>query len=97
MTEAVLEVTDLSAGYGGGVVALSGFSLALAPGRMTCLLGANGAGKTTALGAIGGRVRLRGGTVRLRGRDITKIPADARVRAGLGVVPEGPSCSPTCP
>ncbi|MQA24144.1 MAG: ATP-binding cassette domain-containing protein [Micromonosporaceae bacterium] len=88
MTEAVLEAVDIDAGYG-GTIALRGFAVRLVPGRITCLLGANGAGKTTALGAIGGWVRPRAGSIRLRGQDVTNRRADARVRAGLGVVPEG--------
>jgi len=88
MTEPVLEADAVHAGYG-TTVALRDFGVRLAPGAMVCLLGANGAGKTTALGAIGGWVRLRSGTVRLRGRNVTRATPDARVRAGLGVVPEG--------
>jgi branched-chain amino acid transport system ATP-binding protein len=53
------------------------------------ILGANGAGKTTLLRTITGLVRAAAGSVRFRGRDITRLPVEEVVRAGLAHVPEG--------
>jgi branched-chain amino acid transport system ATP-binding protein len=77
-----LEVENLSLQFG-GVKALDGVSLDVAPGSITALIGPNGAGKTSAFNAISGFYKPRTGTVRLDGRDITSVPA--RARAGLGL------------
>jgi branched-chain amino acid transport system ATP-binding protein len=83
-----LEVNDLDVRYG-RVHAVRGVSLALAEGEIVAVLGANGAGKSSLLRAVLGLVRPAGGTVIFDGRDITRWPASARVRAGLVLVPEG--------
>jgi len=84
----LLEVKDLQAGYGAAEV-LHSVSLKVANGACVCLLGANGAGKTTALSAICGLVAVRSGTVVFDGAEIAKKSADAIVRAGISLVPEG--------
>jgi branched-chain amino acid transport system ATP-binding protein len=84
----MLEVTDLVSRYG-AVRALDGVSLAVGEGTLTAVLGANGAGKTTLLRTITGLVRASAGSVRFRGRDITRLPVEEMVRAGLAHVPEG--------
>lgn len=68
----------------GDFTALSGVSLDVAAGSTISLIGPNGAGKTTLINALSGRVALAGGTIALAGRDITRLPAHARARAGLG-------------
>jgi branched-chain amino acid transport system ATP-binding protein len=90
----ILEVIDLDVGYAGGITGLAGLSLNVPAGQMVALLGANGAGKSTTLKAIsnllpfeGGRVRR--GTIRFEGRDITNIPAYKLSRMGLIHVREG--------
>jgi branched-chain amino acid transport system ATP-binding protein len=83
-----LEVKDLKAGYGAAEV-LHSVSLKVASGACVCLLGANGAGKTTTLSAICGLVAVRSGTVLFGGADISEKSADAIVRAGISLVPEG--------
>ena len=88
MTSAVLEVTDLGVTYGQRR-ALDGVSLTVAPGEIVTLLGANGSGKSTTLRTISGLVRPARGAVRYGDRDLTRLPADAIVAAGIGHVPEG--------
>jgi branched-chain amino acid transport system ATP-binding protein len=75
------------AGYGRTVV-LDGVSLALAGGATLALLGRNGVGKTTLLATIMGHTTLHGGTIRFQGADIAALPAYARCRAGVGIVPQ---------
>jgi branched-chain amino acid transport system ATP-binding protein len=84
----VLEISGLTSRYG-AVRALDGVDLAIPEGSVTAVLGANGAGKTTLLRTITGLVRCAAGSVRFRGRDITRTPVENLVRAGLAHVPEG--------
>jgi branched-chain amino acid transport system ATP-binding protein len=84
----VLEVVDLTVAYG-PVVALHGVSLTVADGSMTTVLGANGAGKTTLVRTISGLTRPRGGSVRLDGRDITRLAPEEIARLGIAHVPQG--------
>ena len=86
MTE-LLAIEGLTAGYGEARV-LSGISLALAEGESLALLGRNGMGKTTLLSSIIGVTRLFGGTLRLAGRDITRMRPEQRAGAGIGWVPQ---------
>jgi branched-chain amino acid transport system permease protein len=86
--EALLEVSGLRAGYG-PVTVLSDVSLEVRRGEVVALLGANGAGKTTALRTIAGLHRARAGSVRFDGADITNARAHRIVDRGLVQVPEG--------
>jgi branched-chain amino acid transport system ATP-binding protein len=79
---ALLEVSDLRVAYG-GVPAVSGISLSVASGEIVGLIGPNGAGKSSALNAISGDVRASGGSVRLAGRNVTRLPPYRRARLGL--------------
>jgi branched-chain amino acid transport system ATP-binding protein len=88
MAEPVLRVEALEAGYN-EVQVLWGISLAVAPGTMTALLGANGAGKTTSLRAITGSIRPFAGRVFFAGEDVTRLPPHAKAARGLVLVPEG--------
>jgi branched-chain amino acid transport system ATP-binding protein len=90
----LLEVEDLHVRYGGAGLALDGVSLAVPEGGAVALLGANGAGKTTALRAITGLLRFHGGqvtsgAVRFEGRSILGRPTDVLVAAGIAQVLEG--------
>ena len=69
--------------------ALSDVSLTLAAGGTVAIIGANGAGKSTLLRTIAGLHDPSAGTIRLEGRDITRLPAHHRVAAGIVLVPEG--------
>ena len=88
MAEAALAIAGLDAGYG-AVQVLRGFSLELAKGEVLCLLGRNGAGKTTALKAIMGLVSVRSGSIVKDGADLTKLPAHEVPRTGVAYVPQG--------
>ncbi len=73
----------------GGVQALKGISLEVAEGAITCLIGANGAGKSTTLRAISGMVALTEGEIRFQGRRIDGMDPEEIVEMGIGHVPEG--------
>ena len=83
----LLVLEALTAGYGEAKV-LSGLSLTLAEGESLALLGRNGMGKTTLLNSIIGLTRRFGGSLRLDGRDITRLPPEQRAAAGVGWVPQ---------
>ncbi len=83
----LLRLDGVTAGYGDGIV-LDEVSLTIRPGESLAVLGRNGVGKSTLLETIMGNTRLRGGSLHLDGVDITRLPPHARVRAGLGWVPQ---------
>ena len=85
---AQLELRNLSAGYG-QVQILWGVSLSLQDGRLTSLVGANGAGKTTMLRAIMGSLKPWSGSVQLDGKTVTGMPPYQKAAQGLVLVPEG--------
>jgi branched-chain amino acid transport system ATP-binding protein len=72
----------------GPLEALHGLTVAAPGPGLTVLLGRNGSGRTTALGALAGTVPLSGGVVEWDGTDITRLPAYERARRGLVLVPE---------
>ncbi|MCW5770172.1 MAG: ABC transporter ATP-binding protein [Rhodospirillaceae bacterium] len=84
----MLEVKGISASYG-AVRALENVSLEVPAGRIVCLLGANGAGKTSTLNCISGVVPLTSGSIRFEGDDITGWSIDRIVKRGIVQVPEG--------
>jgi len=83
----LLEVENLSAGYGEAVV-LDGISLALGEGRTLALLGRNGTGKTTFIDTLAGATRQHGGSIRLGGQRIDGLASHLRAAAGIGWVPQ---------
>jgi ABC-type branched-subunit amino acid transport system ATPase component len=87
MTGPLLEVEALEAGYGEALV-LRGVDVHASAGEIVSIIGPNGAGKSTLLKAIYGLVRVRGGSVRLRGEDVTRLRADRLTRAGVNYVPQ---------
>ena len=84
----MLEVRDINIVYGKHV-AIDRISLEVGKGEMVAILGANGAGKSSLLGAIGGRTRPAGGSVVYEGRDILALPPHEVVEHGIVIVPEG--------
>jgi branched-chain amino acid transport system ATP-binding protein len=84
----ILEVDNLHTYYG-AIHALKGISLTVEEGEIVSLIGANGAGKTTALNTISGIVRAHSGEVRLAGDDVTHLPPHQIVARGVVQVPEG--------
>jgi branched-chain amino acid transport system ATP-binding protein len=84
----MLEIKNLTVSYG-AVTALHGISLSVPDGKIVTLIGANGAGKTTALKTISGLLKPRGGEVLYDGRNIAGLPPHQIVKLGLSHVPEG--------
>jgi branched-chain amino acid transport system ATP-binding protein len=84
----MMSVKGFDAFYGRSQ-ALRNFTIDLKGGEVLCLLGRNGAGKTTALKTIMGTVRPASGTLTLDGKDLTGLPAKDIPRAGIGYVPQG--------
>ncbi|MEW5863087.1 MAG: ABC transporter ATP-binding protein [Pseudomonadota bacterium] len=83
----LLEVRELQVHYG-GIRAVRGIDFDVGEGELVCLIGANGAGKSSTLRAICGLVA-RSGQVRYRGEDLAGIPTFELPRKGLVMVPEG--------
>ncbi|MDH4190131.1 MAG: ABC transporter ATP-binding protein [Betaproteobacteria bacterium] len=84
----LLEVTGLEVRYG-GIRAVKGVDLTVDDGELICLIGANGAGKSSVLRAICGSAIQRSGSVRYAGEDILSLPVHELARRGLVMVPEG--------
>jgi branched-chain amino acid transport system ATP-binding protein len=78
----VLQVRELTLAFG-GVKALTGVSLDVAPGSITAVIGPNGAGKTSLFNTISGFYRPASGQVLFDGTDITRVPAPRRAALGL--------------
>ena len=88
MSVAKLSARGLQAGYG-DVQVLWDVSLDVDPGEIVCVVGSNGAGKTTALRCLSGLLPARAGEVRVDGADLTNAPPAALLDAGIAHVPEG--------
>jgi branched-chain amino acid transport system ATP-binding protein len=84
----LLEVDGLAVARGAGL-ALRDCGFRLEAGRALAVLGANGAGKSTLMQAIIGLLRVRAGTIRLRGQTIHALRPARRARLGIGYCPEG--------
>jgi len=84
----LLEIERLEVRYG-GIRAVKGIDLAVGEGELVCLIGANGAGKSSTLRAICGLAPQRAGSVRYAGADIAGLPVFELPRRGLVMVPEG--------
>ena len=84
----ILEVKGLRVSYG-AIEALHGVDLEVPAGEVVALIGANGAGKTTALRAISKMIRPSGGSVRFLGEDVTGLASHLLVARGMAHAPEG--------
>ena len=82
MGEALLRLRDLTKRFG-GLTATDGVTLDIAPGEIHALIGPNGAGKTTLVHQICGALAPDAGSVTFGGREVTRLAAHERVRAGL--------------
>jgi branched-chain amino acid transport system ATP-binding protein len=85
---AILQMEDVHTYYGDSHV-LQGISLHVAQGELVCLLGRNGAGKSTTIGSIIGFNPPRRGHVTFRGTEITRCPPYQIATSGVGLVPQG--------
>jgi len=83
MTEAILATRDLSRRFG-GLMANTNVAIELHRGQVHAVLGPNGAGKTTLINLLSGDLRASSGTIRYKGRDITRYSPDRRSRIGIG-------------
>ena len=90
---AVLDVSELSANYGGRNI-LDGVNLQVHAGEIVTVIGHNGAGKSTLLRAIFNLVPWRSGHISLKGRDVMGLPSDQLLMAGLAYVPQHRSVFP---
>lgn len=86
--EKLLTIENIEVRYG-VVQVLWNISLSVAKGSVTCIIGANGAGKTTTLNTIAGVLPVARGCITFAGEDITTLPAHARVRRRISLIPEG--------
>jgi branched-chain amino acid transport system ATP-binding protein len=84
----LLELENVNSYYG-KIHALKGISLTVEEGEIVTLIGGNGAGKTTTLRSISGLLHPREGSVRLMGKDISRMAPNLVHKEGLGLVPEG--------
>jgi branched-chain amino acid transport system ATP-binding protein len=84
----MLQLENVNVFYG-AIHALRNVSIAVRPGEVVTLIGANGAGKSTTLRAITGLLTPRSGRVTFEGEDITGVPAHRRVARGISMAPEG--------
>ena len=84
----MLNVSGLSSGYGGAQV-LYDVSFNVEAGEIVCLLGRNGAGKSTCLKTIMGLIRATGGRVECGDVEVSRLPADEVPRNGIGYIPQG--------
>ncbi|HEX2215320.1 MAG TPA: ABC transporter ATP-binding protein [Xanthobacteraceae bacterium] len=79
----ILETRDLTIRFGGHV-AVNAVTCAFEPGTLTAIVGPNGAGKTTYFNLMSGQLRATAGQVLWNGEDISRLPASARARRGIG-------------
>ncbi|MEN8245381.1 MAG: ABC transporter ATP-binding protein [Thermodesulfobacteriota bacterium] len=84
----MLKLEKLCCGYG-PMQAVHALDMAVTPGRVMALLGANGAGKSSTLMSIAGHVEIQGGKITYQGDDLAGETPMQRVAAGIGLVPEG--------
>ena len=84
----MLKVENIDLHYG-AAQALKGVSLTAETGKITCLMGRNGVGKTSTLRAVAGQHGISSGRIIWNGEDISALPAHARARKGIAVVPQG--------
>jgi branched-chain amino acid transport system ATP-binding protein len=94
MADPVLIGDAMTGGYGGADI-LHACTIAVEKGEIAVIVGPNGAGKSTAMKAVFGMLKLREGQVRLMGEDITALTPQARVRKGMGFVPQSANIFPS--
>jgi urea transport system ATP-binding protein len=84
----MLETKDLTLHYGGSQI-LYGVSIVAEPGKVTCIMGTNGTGKTSLLKAISGTHLRSGGSVELAGESVGRVTPQEMAKRGIGYVPQG--------
>ena len=84
----MLDVSAINLHYG-AAQALRGVSLMAEPGKVTCVMGRNGVGKTSLLRAIVGQHAISAGAITFEGKDISRLSTVERARSGIAIVPQG--------
>jgi branched-chain amino acid transport system ATP-binding protein len=84
----MLELSNIDVAYG-NIQALHGIDLIARPGEITAVLGANGAGKSSLLKSVAGLAPITGGSVKVDGQDLTRMPTHVRAGQGLSLAMEG--------
>ena len=85
---AFFEGNQMTGGYGNGPDIISSCSVNVDRGEIVAILGPNGAGKSTAMKAMLGLLNLKSGTVKIDGKDISKLSPQDRVKQGISFVPQ---------
>ena len=85
---AFFEGNQMTGGYGNGPDIISSCSVNVNKGEIVAILGHNGAGKSTAMRAMLGLLNLKSGTVKIDGKDISKLSPQDRVKQGISFVPQ---------
>ncbi|PZC51682.1 MULTISPECIES: ABC transporter ATP-binding protein [unclassified Mesotoga] len=88
MASEILIVDELQVSYG-VIKAVKGITLSVEEGSIVTIIGSNGAGKSTTLGAISGLIRPSGGRISFRGNKINRLGAAKTAKLGISLVPEG--------
>jgi branched-chain amino acid transport system ATP-binding protein len=91
---AILEITDVTAGYGAGPNILTGLSLEVEEAKSYCIIGPNGAGKSTLLKVVAGLLHPRSGDVVFRGESLANRRPDQVLGAGVCFVPQDQALFP---
>src|SRR5438477_5857037 len=86
--QTMLDVNAIDLHYG-AAQALRNVSLTAEPGKVTCVLGRNGVGKTSLLDALAGQQPVSSGSIVLDETDITRLKPEERARRGIAYVPQG--------
>jgi len=88
VSEPILEVSNINCAYDGAPV-IHNVSLRVGEGELVSIVGANGAGKSTIMRTIAGLMHPINGTIKFKGKDISRLPAHMIIREGISYVPEG--------
>jgi branched-chain amino acid transport system ATP-binding protein len=85
---AYFEGENMTGGYGNGPDIINSCSVKVERGEIVSILGPNGAGKSTAMKAMLGLLKLKSGSIKIDGKDITKLSPQDRVKEGISFVPQ---------
>ncbi|MEM6503481.1 MAG: ABC transporter ATP-binding protein [Cyanobacteria bacterium P01_C01_bin.89] len=88
ISDPILDIRDVHAGYVPGLNILQGVNLSVAPGELVAIIGPNGAGKSTLAKAIAGLLTPNQGSITFQGQNIGHLPANEVVRQGICYVPQ---------
>jgi branched-chain amino acid transport system ATP-binding protein len=90
----MLELVNVSGGWGPTTI-IEDFSLTVNTGETVAIIGRNGVGKSTLLEVIAGRAQWKGGSIRLDGKELSRLPIHRRSWLGVGYVPQNREVFPS--